>query len=165
MYEVLNQQCYLDDPHRAAHTAWADIFKRSGKYPLANGAVMRTSILGIPFFWDLDKVESLVCASYVDSMQMSANSEAVCKITHYDPRCVASCVAVNTVIALLLQGEIDADTSEGKHKLTTLAFEQVRHGNIQHLNRTGLQAFIRSYSSPGAPSVYVQSYSRVPAFG
>lgn len=52
---------------------------------------MRTSILGTIHFQDLNKVIE--------------NTKNACKITHADPRCVASCVAVTTAIALMLQGK------------------------------------------------------------
>ena len=52
---------------------------------------MRTSILGV---WKYDSLA-----------EVKKNAEKVCRITHYDPRCVGSCVAVSTAIALLLQGK------------------------------------------------------------
>lgn len=52
---------------------------------------MRTSVLGIQDFGDIDKV--------------IANSTEACLVTHADPRCIASCVAVTTAIALMLQGK------------------------------------------------------------
>ena len=53
-----------------------------------NGAVMRTAITGIPFFWDADTVEQ----STLD----------FCASTHADPRCSASCVAVTECVRLLM---------------------------------------------------------------
>lgn len=52
---------------------------------------MRTSVLGIQDFRDIDTV--------------IANTVAACRVTHADPRCIASCVAVTTAIALMLQGK------------------------------------------------------------
>lgn len=52
---------------------------------------MRTSILGTIHFQDLSKVIE--------------NTKNACKITHADPRCVASCVAVTIAIALMMQGK------------------------------------------------------------
>ena len=52
---------------------------------------MRTSILGIHDFGDIDAV--------------IANTKEACQVTHADPRCVASCVAVTTAVALMLQGK------------------------------------------------------------
>ncbi|XP_078596431.1 uncharacterized protein LOC144873213 [Branchiostoma floridae x Branchiostoma japonicum] len=56
---------------------------------------MRTSILGVHHFWDLDTV--------------GENAKLFCQTTHADPRCVASCVAVTTAIAQMLQGETDVE--------------------------------------------------------
>lgn len=52
---------------------------------------MRTSILGIQDFSDIPTVIE--------------NTRQICKVTHADPRCIASCVAVTTAIALMLQGK------------------------------------------------------------
>ena len=52
---------------------------------------MRTSILGVHDFGDIDKV--------------IANTKEACQVTHADPRCIASCVAVTTAVALMLQGK------------------------------------------------------------
>ena len=51
---------------------------------------MRTSILGVHDFGDINAVIE--------------NTKAACKVTHADPRCIASCVAVTTAIAMMLQG-------------------------------------------------------------
>lgn len=56
---------------------------------------MRTSVLGIPQFYDLDAV--------------AKNTKEICTVTHADPRCSASCIAVTVAIALMLQGETDLD--------------------------------------------------------
>ena len=52
---------------------------------------MRTSVLGTMDFDDLNKVIK--------------NTKRACRVTHADPRCVASCVAVTIAIALMLQGK------------------------------------------------------------
>lgn len=63
---------------------------------------MRTSVLGTMEFQDLNKVIE--------------NTKRACMVTHADPRCIASCVAVTIAIALMLQrkhvltnGEHDVD--------------------------------------------------------
>ncbi|KAJ3438514.1 hypothetical protein M0812_17703 [Anaeramoeba flamelloides] len=88
---VLHHECFLTEPHKSSFEVW----ERYGKRGAANGALMRTSILGIPNFDDLDQV--------VD------NTLTICKITHYDPRCRASSIALTTAIALILQGESDLE--------------------------------------------------------
>jgi hypothetical protein len=49
---VVKQKDFTEKPHDSARRIW----EQSNKVLAANGAVMRTSVLGIPMFWDLDKV-------------------------------------------------------------------------------------------------------------
>ncbi len=58
---------------------------------METGAVMRTSVLGVFEYKDLEKVKE--------------NTLNVCKVTHADPRCQASCLMVTWIIAKILQGE------------------------------------------------------------
>ncbi len=78
---------FLSDPHGAARHVW----EASGRESAANGGVMRTAILGI---WD-----------YRHPDRIRGNAEAVCKVTHYDPRCAGSCVLICLAISALLQGQ------------------------------------------------------------
>lgn len=84
---VVSQPTFQTDPHGCAVNVWEKMMKSGA----ANGAVMRTSILGIPKFDDLGSVVF--------------NAQNICKATHADPRCIASCVVVATAIALMLQGK------------------------------------------------------------
>jgi len=84
--EVLASPVFVSDPHSAAREVW----ERGGRHSAANGAVMRTSVLGV---WDLGSPERIRC-----------NAETVCRITHCDPRCVASCVAVCLAVGALIGG-------------------------------------------------------------
>ena len=59
---------------------------------------MRTSVLGIHDFGNIDGVIS--------------NTMAACKVTHADPRCIASCIAVTTAVAIMLQGKHMKQTGE-----------------------------------------------------
>eukprot|EP00118_Oscarella_pearsei_P013353 m.106106 g.106106 ORF g.106106 m.106106 type:complete len:424 (+) comp37250_c0_seq14:96-1367(+) len=77
---------FKENPHLAARETW----ETSGRYLAANGAVMRTSILGVMNFKDIDTVIE--------------NTKRICLTTHTDPRCLASCVAVTAAIAFMLQG-------------------------------------------------------------
>lgn len=86
-HSVLRHPQFLTDPHEAARYVW----EYSGRYLAPNGGVMRTSILGIHDFGNIDGV--------------IANTMAACKVTHADPRCIASCVAVTTAVAIMLQGK------------------------------------------------------------
>jgi ADP-ribosylglycohydrolase/Leucine-rich repeat (LRR) protein len=73
------------DPHDASK----DIWQRSNKQLAANGAIMRTCVLGLLNFMDMEKI--------IDQ------TNQIAKVTHYDSRCIASCVAVTTFIAQVLQ--------------------------------------------------------------
>eukprot|EP00795_Rhopilema_esculentum_P012957 gene12957-3720_t len=84
---VLRHPEYLSDPHKAAYVVWDS----SQRNIAPNGAVMRTSILGIHEFMSLEKVKE--------------NTVNVCKCSHADPRCIASCVAVTTAISTMLRRE------------------------------------------------------------
>eukprot|EP00929_Paragymnodinium_shiwhaense_P008172 TRINITY_DN112116_c0_g1_i1.p1 TRINITY_DN112116_c0_g1~~TRINITY_DN112116_c0_g1_i1.p1 ORF type:complete len:435 (+),score=48.64 TRINITY_DN112116_c0_g1_i1:81-1307(+) len=79
---VLNDADFLADPMRVAEAHSASI--------PANGAVMRTAVTGVPFFWD-------------DAVVLE-NTTAFCRTTHADPRCLASCIAVSLCISRILQG-------------------------------------------------------------
>ena len=87
VFSVLSSRYFLTAPHFAASCAW----ELSGRHSAPNGGVMRTSILGV---WN-----------YQSLAEVKKNAEKVCRITHYDPRCVGSCVAVCIAISLLLQGK------------------------------------------------------------
>ena len=86
---VLHHPEFLANPHAAANEVW----ESSGRWAAANGAVMRTGGLGL---WE-----------HHDESCVIHNAEEVCKITHADPRCIASCVAVCVAIRRLLLGESD----------------------------------------------------------
>eukprot|EP00005_Dracoamoeba_jomungandri_P002221 CAMPEP_0174257578 /NCGR_PEP_ID=MMETSP0439-20130205/6701_1 /TAXON_ID=0 /ORGANISM="Stereomyxa ramosa, Strain Chinc5" /LENGTH=404 /DNA_ID=CAMNT_0015340731 /DNA_START=1201 /DNA_END=2415 /DNA_ORIENTATION=+ len=92
---VLEHPHFLQQPHQVAEEIWL----RSGKRAAANGAVMRTSVVGLVNYEDLDRV--------ID------NTIQYAKVTHRDGRCIASCIAVTVAIALLLQREgMDIEESE-----------------------------------------------------
>ncbi|HAG84620.1 MAG TPA: ADP-ribosylglycohydrolase family protein, partial [Cyanobacteria bacterium UBA12227] len=82
---------FLENPYEIANKVWSD----SGQKWAANGAVMRTSVLGIWQYQNLDQVKH--------------NAEKVSRITHPDPRCLGSCVAVCLTLSNLLQGETDIE--------------------------------------------------------
>ncbi|XP_071083956.1 uncharacterized protein [Haliotis cracherodii] len=83
--EVISNPEFVTQPHKAAFDLW----DRNHRNIASNGAVMRTSILGIHQYWDTDAVAD--------------NAIAICKTTHYDPRCQASTVAASVAISLMLR--------------------------------------------------------------
>lgn len=89
VYKVISSMHFHYAPHEVAKQVWL----KSEKNAAANGAVMRTSILGV---WD-----------YNNAIRRQKNTEEIAKVTHFDPRCVGSCVAVTYAIAELIRGETD----------------------------------------------------------
>ena len=83
-YKVLSIADYVEKPQQVAELIW----KMSRTKNAANGAVMRTAVIGL----------------LKDNVAQTA--EDVCKLTHFDPRCVGSCVIVSEIIShLIWQGE------------------------------------------------------------
>ncbi|MBT9554416.1 MAG: ADP-ribosylglycohydrolase family protein [Myxococcales bacterium] len=84
---ALDRNGFNTDPIAAARQAWEDGRARHA----ANGAVMRTSVFGV---WRLDDPAATPAVTLA--------AAAGCRVTHYDPRCVASCVAVSLAIRTLV---------------------------------------------------------------
>lgn len=84
-YNVLSFPQYNLYPDRAAKMVW----EMSRSKNAANGALMRTPIIGL---WR-DNIDEY--------------AEKVCKLTHYDPRCVGSCVVVSRLVhSLVYENEV-----------------------------------------------------------
>jgi ADP-ribosylglycohydrolase len=81
-------------PHKAAEMYW----RMKQRKVASNGAIMRTSILGLFDFWDKENVIN--------------NTEKICKVTHWDPRCVGSCVIVSLLISELILSQKELSKSE-----------------------------------------------------
>lgn len=79
-YKVLMIGGYSEKPFEVSQMVW----KMSGCQSAANGGLMRTSVVG------LFPKEVRTCA------------ENICKLTHYDPRCVGSCVIISELIHALV---------------------------------------------------------------
>lgn len=80
VYNVINHPDFLINPFQAAHDRW----KLSRCEAAPNGGIMRTSVIGL----------------LPDNIRL--NAEAACKVTHYDPRCVGSCVIASQIIQSLI---------------------------------------------------------------
>ncbi|KAI8597915.1 ADP-ribosylation/Crystallin J1 [Dissophora ornata] len=74
------------NPHKAAFDVW----NARGRNLAANGAVMRTSVLGVESFWDEARVVE--------------NALAAAKVTHADPRSIVSALIASVLISRLLRG-------------------------------------------------------------
>mmetsp|Transcript_20602 Transcript_20602/g.53242 ORF Transcript_20602/g.53242 Transcript_20602/m.53242 type:complete len:437 (-) Transcript_20602:139-1449(-) len=85
---VISHSRFAEDPHTAA----LDIWERGGRASAANGAVMRTAVSGVPCFWSIPTVVS--------------NTTELCRTTHADPRCIASCVVVAVCVSEMLRGAL-----------------------------------------------------------
>ncbi|KAL6059123.1 ADP-ribosylglycohydrolase [Balamuthia mandrillaris] len=102
---VLQHPDFLLAPHAASKATWIKLNREAAP----NGAVMRTAVLGVYQFEQLEKVIE--------------NTIRMAKVTHWDPRCIASSVATTVAIALMLQEKHDVESFEGLQKLIGEAME------------------------------------------
>ena len=77
-YNILRMPQYAQRPYEISEFFWK--FSRCNSAP--NGALMRTCITGI---WD-----------YRDEAAVYENTENICRLTHFDPRCVGLCVIIRS---------------------------------------------------------------------
>ena len=75
-YKVLCMADYVEQPEMCSKLWW----ELSRQQSAANGALMRTSVVGLA------------------KTNIEAQAEAICKLTHYDSRCVGSCVIASSII-------------------------------------------------------------------
>lgn len=80
VYQVIRHREFLDNPFQAAYDRW----NLAHRDAAPNGGIMRTSVIGL-------------LPTNVDD-----NAVAACKVTHYDPRCVGSCVIASKIIHALV---------------------------------------------------------------
>lgn len=93
VFSVINCRNFINNPFEAASLIWSDTCDLA-----ANGALMRTSILGV--------------INYNNLTQVIKQTLDIATTTHVDPRSVASCVALTCTIALMLQGVSDTRAAE-----------------------------------------------------
>lgn len=84
--KVVNAKDFEQEPALVAERVW----RTHGGDLAANGALMRAAVCGFPSFWSLEASEKAA----VD----------ICRVTHFDSRCVASCVCVSVAVSCLLMG-------------------------------------------------------------
>ena len=75
-FKVLAMGDYVEKYDECSRLWW----ELSRKSSAANGALMRTSVVGLA------------------TGNVAEQAEAICKLTHYDPRCVGSCVIATLII-------------------------------------------------------------------
>ena len=120
-------------------TASEDIWEQSGRQAAPNGAVMRTAYVGLLRPWDLDW-----------TTEVAAECAAV---THFDPRCKASAVAVSVAIAELVMGapvnEAVAHAAERAFKYDEKVPALILHGELADLKLDeGLDGHVRGSKFP-----------------
>lgn len=86
---VIGHPEFLIDPHKAAF----DIWQSKGCDLAANGAVMRTAVLGTSLFFN--------------EHQVVLNTINCAKVTHADPRCIFSSVVVSVLISRIFKRELE----------------------------------------------------------
>lgn len=113
---------------------WQEAGKRawegSGGTSAGNGGVMRCAPIGLFRRHNPDRLR--------------ADSRNTCLITHYDPRCQESCVALNWAIATLLSGE--APTLEG---MRSVAHAEIVADYVQEVrakDRDDLTSYTSGYT-------------------
>lgn len=74
--KVLSMADYVDSPEEASKLWW----ELSRRQSAANGALMRTSVVGLA------------------KDDVAIQAETICRLTHYDPRCIGACVICSEII-------------------------------------------------------------------
>lgn len=82
--DVLSIGDYVEKPQEVAKLFW----NMSNKKNAPNGGLMRTSVVGLL------------------RENVGTAAEQICKLTHYDPRCVGSCVIVSKIIHNLVYKDV-----------------------------------------------------------
>ena len=75
-HKIIHAPGWIEDPIAISKIGW----ELTNKNSAPNGGLMRTSVVGL---WNDNVIE---------------NAEMACKVTHYDPRCVGSCVIASAII-------------------------------------------------------------------
>lgn len=92
VYQVIRHRDFLINPFQAAYDRW----NLSNREAAPNGGIMRTSVIGLT----PDNVEN--------------NAVTACKVTHYDPRCIGSCVIASSIIHNLVWNDKEQTYDEIK---------------------------------------------------
>lgn len=110
--KVLCMEDYVEQPEMCSKLWW----NLSRQQSAANGALMRTSVVG------------LAPSNFI------GQAEAICKLTHYDPRCVGSCaIAVSIIHNLVWHGK-------------QLSYDEIKDIAIRYDNRI-LEWVEKAYNS------------------
>ncbi|GJJ75928.1 hypothetical protein EMPS_08286 [Entomortierella parvispora] len=115
---VMDHAEFKTNPHLAAYEVW----DRESRQLAANGAVMRTAVVGVESFWDERRVVR--------------NAITAAKITHADPRSIIAALVSSVLISRMLRGggeslERDAATVWNP----ALGSEAYRQGLLRFMRR------------------------------
>lgn len=133
--KIVRDKAFTSDPTSAARRYW----EISGETPNGNDCLSRSVATGCFAFWDEDKVAD--------------NSQKLCRITHYDPRCAFSSVCLALMISRIIKwrcGEIDHvdleklidDSVKYVHDLTPYMIAEIKKFTIiDDLNQLNLKNF------------------------
>lgn len=83
-YKVLSLSDYVEKPFEVSKMIW----KMGHRKGAANGGLMRTSVVG----------------TFPKAVEECAAN--ICRLTHYDPRCVGSCVIISQLIHSLIYNNV-----------------------------------------------------------
>ena len=89
-FKVLCMSDYVDKP-KICSKLWWDLSQNTSA---ANGALMRTSVVGLAH----------------DNIEIQASE--ICQLTHYDPRCIGSCVIASLIIHNLVWNDYELTYDE-----------------------------------------------------
>jgi ADP-ribosylglycohydrolase len=117
---VLIDTKFLEYPERVAINVW----ENGGCAIAPNGSLMRSAVL-----------------SFTD--RPIKNSIQMCKVTHADPRCVASCIILNVAICLIRAGST-----------TNLRNDSIKYG-IKYLNSVNSKCV--PHKVRGVPNIWIDS--------
>lgn len=117
-YNVLLLPDYTEDPFCAAKIVW----ELGGAKNAANGALMRTSVVGLQKEVTADEIS------------------AICRLTHPDPRCIGSCVIASRIINHLVWNDRETTYDEILQMASDYDaripewIELAWHGNLEDLH-------------------------------
>ncbi|XP_005097382.1 uncharacterized protein LOC101861361 [Aplysia californica] len=124
------------------------------EFGVDNGAIVRTAILGVPNFHELHEVEG--------------NAVRICRATHADRKCVASCVLVSLLIATLLQGQLVMETDDQKRTVNEELLDKLFQQSASHItDSSDKEEFLslrncKSFSNFDARAAYAVSHTYTP---
>ena len=101
---IISIECVMDSFLRPRPVVIVEIVMQfCRRYLAANGAIMRTSVLGALQFNGSHThtcyISEFMCDSIPDIPAVVANTADIARVTHADPRCSASCAAVTTAVS------------------------------------------------------------------